>query len=44
MARVTQSSVMRGNYRTVVRNNYPHRKVTMKVNRRTRIRVRRVWV
>lgn len=42
MTRVIQTAHPRGISRTTIRNNYPHKKVTMKVNRRTRVRVRRV--
>ena len=42
MARVKQTAHPRGISRTTIRSNYPHKKVTVKVNRRTRVRIRKV--
>lgn len=41
MTRVRQTAHPRGISHTTIRSNYPNRKVTLKVNRRTRIRVNR---
>ena len=42
MPRIRQATKMQGNYKTTIRNNYPRKKVNLSVNRRTKIRVKKV--
>jgi hypothetical protein len=42
MVKLKQPSKMQGHYKTTIKNNYPNKKVKLTVNRKTRIRIRKV--
>ena len=42
MARLVQKAHPRGISKTTIRNNYPRKKISLSVNRRTKIRVKKV--